>query len=99
LIWDKDRYKVKIRVDPETYKVITTNPEELRKIEEADKTSKAEALTKQLLEQDLGYAPASVESGLMELMNKIRNKSNIKKIIKHYPEEYRKLIAGSIRKK
>jgi len=99
LIWDKDRYKVKIRVDPETYKVITTNPEELRKIEEADKTSKAETLTKQFLEQDLGYAPVSVESGLTELANKIRNKSTIQKIISHYPEEYKKLIMGNVKKK
>src|SRR3989338_4398215 len=33
LIWNKERFHVKIRIDPETYKLITTNPNDLQRYE------------------------------------------------------------------
>lgn len=99
LIWDTQHYKMKINVDPETYKIITTNPKELKKIEEEERSSKAEITTRKLLEQDLGYLPTSIETGLIDLANMIRNKPKLKRLLKHYPDRYKKLLAAYTRTK
>ena len=96
LIWDRDHYKVRIRVDPETYKIVTTNPEELRKIEESDKRSKIDTHTLELLENDLGYKPTSLETGMAQLVNKIKDKPHLQKVIKLYPDEYKKVIMSQL---
>ncbi|MEK6868845.1 MAG: hypothetical protein AABX63_02355 [Nanoarchaeota archaeon] len=92
LVWANRHYKLKITVDPETYNVITTNPEELKRIEIEEGVRKVESETKQLLKEDLGYDPVTIEAGLVDLASKIRNKANVGKIVKHYPSKYKKIL-------
>ncbi|MBN2112116.1 ATP-binding protein, partial [Candidatus Woesearchaeota archaeon] len=40
LVWDDKHYKVNIHVDPKTHELITTNPEEMKKIKEKNNSGK-----------------------------------------------------------
>ncbi len=98
LIQENKHYKVKINVPPDIYKVITTNPDELKAIEKEEEKKKYELGTKELLKEDLGYEPMTIESGLIDLAKKIKNKPHIEEIIEHYPQsiakQLKKLIKG-----
>ncbi|MFC1774944.1 VirB4 family type IV secretion system protein [Nanoarchaeota archaeon] len=40
LIWGKNHHKIQVKVDPKTHELITTNPEEVKKIKERKKNAK-----------------------------------------------------------
>ncbi|MFH0874730.1 MAG: hypothetical protein V1859_02245 [archaeon] len=92
LIWENKHYKLKVTVDPETYNLITTNPDEVKRIEDEGGLKKTEKVVKDLLKEDLGYMPLTIQAGLSELAGKIKNKVHVTSITKHYPDYYRKIL-------
>jgi hypothetical protein len=92
LLWENRHYKLKITVDPDTYNVITTNPEEVKRIEVEEGIRKLENETKKILREDLGYEPITIQTGLIDLASKIKNNPHVNTIVRHYPDKYRKIL-------
>ncbi len=96
LLWNKERFQVSIKIDPETYKLITTNPNDIQIYEqEEDKLREARIL--ELLRDDLGF-----ESGLAEgidlLAQKIVDEKLSRIILAKYPVEIQSGIKTAVKK-
>lgn len=93
LIWDKKHFMIQIKVDNETHRIITTNPEEIKKIEMEE--SKFKNIDAEIIEQfheDLGFKPKAIEEGAMFLANEIARGKISAEIINHYHSPADELI-------
>lgn len=94
LVWNKERFQVKIKIEPETYKLITTNPNDIQMYEKEEEKLREESL-KGLFNEDLGY-DAPVKEAIPMLAKNILEKKLRKTIISKYPKDLQKKIRESI---
>jgi len=94
LVWNKERFQVKIKIDPETYKLITTNPNDIQMYENEEEKLREESL-KELFKEDLGQETL-VKEAIPMLAKNILNKKLGKTIISKYPKDLQKKIRDSI---
>ncbi len=95
LIWNRERFQVKIKIEPETYKLITTNPNDIQAYELEEKKILEESL-KELFIEDLGYDIA-VKEAIPVLAKKIIDEKLKKSILDKYPKDVQKKIKEAIR--
>jgi len=95
LIWNKERFQVKIKIDPETYKLITTNPNDIQMYKKEEQKLREESLN-ELFKQDLGYE-TNIKDALPILAKKIMDGSLKKSLINKYPKDIQKKIKEAIK--
>ena len=95
LIWNKERFQVKIKIEPETYKLITTNPNDIQMYEQEEEKLREESL-KELFTEDLGYE-TSVKDAISMLGKKILDKKLKKTVLNKYPKDLQKKIKEAIK--
>ncbi|MEA2037416.1 MAG: hypothetical protein U9O94_07945 [Nanoarchaeota archaeon] len=95
LIWNKERFQVKIKIDPETYKLITTNPNDIQMYEREEEKLREESL-KELFKQDLGYE-LPLKEAIHILANKIIEERLKKTLLNKYPKDLQKKIKEAIK--
>ncbi|MEK6828035.1 MAG: hypothetical protein AABX78_01680, partial [Nanoarchaeota archaeon] len=95
LIWNKERFHVKIKIDPETYKLITTNPNDIKMYEQEEEKLMEEKL-KGLFVGDLGYE-AEVKDAVPLLAKKIIGERLKKSLLNKYPKDIQRKIKDAIK--
>ncbi len=95
LIWNKERFQVKIKIDPETYKLITTNPNDIQMYEQEEEKLREESL-KELFKKDLAYE-TNVKEAIPLLAKKIIDEGLKKSILSKYPRDLQKKIKETIK--
>ena len=95
LIWSKERFQVKIKIDPETYKLITTNPNDIRMYEQEEEKLREEKL-KNLFVEDLGYE-TNVKDGIQQLAKKMADEKLKKSPLGKYPKDLQRKIKEALK--
>jgi len=95
IIWNKERFQAKIKIDPETYKLITTNPNDIQMYEREEQKLREESLN-ELFKQDLGYE-TNVKEATPLLAKKIIDGYLKKSAINKYPRDLQKTIKEAIK--
>ena len=95
IIWNKERFQAKIKIDPETYKLITTNPNDIQMYEQEEQKLREESL-KELFKQDLGYE-INVKEAVPLLAKKIVDENLKKSVMNKYPRDLQKKIKEGIK--
>ena len=95
LLWNKERFHIKIKIDPETYKLITTNPNDIRMYEQEEEKLREEKL-KDLFTQDLGHE-TSVKEAIPLLAKKIIDEKLKKSLLNEYPKDLQRKITEAIK--
>ncbi|MBI3443282.1 hypothetical protein HY008_01290, partial [Candidatus Woesebacteria bacterium] len=95
LVWNRERFHVKIKIDPETYKLITTNPNDIKKYEQEEEKLREERL-KSLFAEDLGN-DVSARDAIKLLARAVVEKKQSKSFLKKYPKEIQAKIRSAIK--
>ena len=99
LVWDKKHFMIQVKVDSDTHRIITTNPEEIKKIEEEE--AKHKSIDAEIIEQfqeDLGFKPKTIDEGAMYLASEIAKGNISAEIINHYHDPADDLIRKHLKK-
>ncbi|MFH1849362.1 MAG: hypothetical protein ABH879_04190, partial [archaeon] len=96
LIWNKERFHVTIKIDPETYKLITTNPNDLEAYEQEEDNLREQKLL-ELFKQDIGY-DNTIKDSIKILARKIIDEKLKKSLITKYPTDVQKKILKELGK-
>ncbi|MBI2138795.1 hypothetical protein HYU13_04350 [Candidatus Woesearchaeota archaeon] len=96
LIWNKERFHVKIRIDPETYKLITTNPNDIQRYELEEQESGKEAIRKTV--QEISGVDSTLEEGISLLASKVIERKITRNAMAKLPKEIKEKVAEEIKK-
>src|SRR3989338_6151682 len=95
LIWNKERFQVKRKIEPETDKLITTNPNDIQMYEQEEEKLREESQN-DLFKKDLGYE-TNVKEAIPLLAKKIIEERLKKSLLNKYPKDLQKKIKEAIK--
>src|SRR3989338_1333274 len=95
LLWSRERFHVKIKIDPETYKLITTNPNDIKMYEQEEEKLREDKL-KSVFTEDLGYE-TDVKDAINLLAKKIIEEKLKKTLLNKYPREIQRKLKDAIK--
>lgn len=95
LIWNKERFHAKIKIDPETYKLITTNPNDIKLYEREEERLREEKL-KSLFTDDLGYE-TDFKEAITSLAKKIIEQKLSKSVLNKYPIDIQRKLKDALK--
>jgi hypothetical protein len=96
IIWNKERFHAKIKIDPETYRIITTNPNDIQMYEKEEEKLREQKIV-ELFKEDVGYEN-NVKDSIKILAKKMIDEKLKKTLLSKYPKDIQKKIKDEIDK-